>query len=196
MIIKLLLASLISLAFADKESELRKVEDYLGPVNWTESFSRPSHFRYTWSSCSKIAPCDKYNLIVDGTLKNPDTAKFDTQIEGGKLINSAELTRQHWESVNGDFIRLDLNNIASYGFTIDVLSVEPVNFNLKINNVARNVSALKVITTGVNPMNAHLEITYIITNEITGYGSLLSRTEKQDKLVPSTKEQVLQSINY
>jgi len=194
-IILICAATLIGLVrlHADTAQELEKLDAYFGHVTWQQATS-PRELVVSFEECTPRFGCDLQNVIVSGQLSQPEAFELLTAFKNKKPHHRAVLTKEQYEKNKGNWLRLDIAILNSFGFAIEIKSVEDTSADVKLNSKLTTVPAKKVVAAGVNGSGQKLDIMYTVTNAIAGYGALVGRVQSQSGPMPVVRTRVVESV--
>jgi hypothetical protein len=178
---------------ADTAKELESLDAYFSGVSWQQA-TAPREIAVSFEECTKIHACELQNVLVSAQLSQPESFEVLTAFKNKKPHHRAVLTKAQYEQNSGNWVRLDIATLNSFGFAVEIQSVEDTTFEVKLNDQPIVAPAKKVIATGMNGSGQKLDIIYTVTNAIAGYGAMVGRVQGQAAPMAVVRTRLVESI--
>jgi hypothetical protein len=174
-------------------ADLSDVDRYLGAPDWAAA-SVPSEVIATFSECTSFGGCSSpMSVTFDVRLKSADVLQITT-FNGKRATKRSDLERSRYEAAAGNWVRLNLAAVASYGYETQIVSVNEETFPVRSHGQNLVLPVLRVVAEARNQLGDVQNLTYLVSRDIKGYGAVLFFEQRTTKPMPLVRTTVVKEI--
>ena len=190
---KWLFTLVFGLASVCHAADLSDVDRYLGAPDWS-AMGVPREVVATFSECTSFSGCSSaMDVVFDVRLKSVDILEITT-LSKGRATNRQALERSRYEEANGNWVRLNLASVASYGYETRIVSLNEETFPVRWRGEDWVLPVLRVVAEARNQMGDVQNLTYLASRDIKGYGAVLFYEQKQSRPMNVIRTTVVKEI--
>jgi hypothetical protein len=116
----------------------------------------------------------------DVRLKSADVLQITT-LSKDRATNRSVLERSRYEAASGNWVRLNLAGVASYGYVVNIVSVSEETFPVRLRGQDLVLPVLRVVAEARNQLGDVQNLTYLVSGDIKGYGAVLFYEQTQTR---------------
>lgn len=174
-------------------ADLSDVDRYLGAPDWS-AVSVPSEVLATFSECTSFGGCSSpMSVTFDVRLKSADVLQITT-FNGKRATHRSDLERSRYEAATGNWVRLNLAAVASYGYEAKIVSVNEETFPVRWRGQDFVMPVLRVVAEARNQLGDVQNLTYLVSRDIKGYGTVLFYEQRATKPMKVVRTTVVKEI--
>lgn len=136
--------------------------------------------------------CDRFQVTFKVTSVNEIEAQVRTEKSDGTLIAETSVSKTDWENSLHNRLRSQIQSMESYGFVVEVQSIDPAQTTIQINGQSQNIETRLVTLLGRSGAGMTTTQKFEISSGIGAIAQFLRSTEK--KTVGTESSTVLRVI--
>lgn len=174
-------------------ASLRDVDQYLNAPKWEFICPIERTMNLDTIECVNATNCVSEQLRIVVKPADPQNVNIETYSET-QLLQTEKLTRARYESMGGNWIRMEFDRLLDMGFAFTISRTQQEQAFVKINGLETTISSLRVEGFARNDSGKLIQGTYIVSRDIVGVGSLIYLFEKQAGLGGFTREKIVTEV--
>jgi hypothetical protein len=187
-----------SVSFADGLTDpngiLEQTDAFVGKPSFEWAFQNGDEMLLETTECIGGSHCHSMNVkigVLLGRAGNEPTAEVTFDAGGTSFPQKQTVTQSQWLDWGGNLLRNHIKSLNSYGFQVELTSIQPSSVEVMVNQTKSRVESRKVllIASGNQTVQEEWELT-----TLPGMAQAVGRLETSHLLGPTTKVQKIISV--